>query len=51
MKRKITIDGKTKEHKVRNEDFLRAQINNPPKVYRNKKKYTRKIKHKGVIEE
>ena len=50
MKLKITIDGKTKVHKVRDINTLYAQQANRPSVHKNKKKYTRKIKHKGLEE-
>ena len=31
---------------TRNKDHLNIQINNPSKIFKNKKKYTRKIKHR-----
>ncbi len=54
MKRKL-VDKKTgkvvREWNVRDESILLGQLRNPPKVYRNKKKYTRKEKHKKSISE
>ena len=53
MKRKIritdNISGKVIEREVtvRNYDHLLAQINNRHKVFKDKTKYTRKVKHKG----
>ena len=54
MKTKIKItnniskNNQTKEIEVnvRNKEHLQIQINNPSKIFKNKKKYTRKIKHK-----
>lgn len=49
MRKKI-IDKKTgkvvREFKVRDYSILVGQINNPHTVHKNKKKYTRKQKHK-----
>lgn len=50
MKLKITVDGKTKYSKVRDINTLYIQQANRPSVYKSKKKYTRKIKHKGLEE-
>lgn len=54
MKRKL-VDKETgkvvREWNVRDESILLGQLRNPPKVYRNKKKYTRKQKHKKPVEE
>lgn len=47
MKRKITVDGKTKIVKLRDEATPKSQMVNKPVVYKNKKAYTRKVKHKG----
>ena len=54
MKAKIKITNnvsKSKETKevevnVRNEQHLQIQLHNPAKIIKNKKKYTRKIKHR-----
>ena len=46
MIRKITVDGKTKEYKVRDLAHLDACIKYHSTVVRNRKKYTRKEKHK-----
>lgn len=48
MKKKIVDkNGKVvREFKVRDYSILIGQINNPPKTFRNKKKYCRKEKHK-----
>ena len=49
MKRKI-VDKRTgrvvREWEQRDPSILQGQLRNPPTVYRNKKKYTRKQKHK-----
>ena len=52
MKRRI-VDEKGKvvrEFNVRDKSILIGQINNPPKTFRNKKKYTRKEKYKKDYE-
>lgn len=52
MKRKITINdninktSKTLEVVLRDEDHLRGCLKYPAQVYRNRKKYSRKVKHK-----
>ena len=46
MKQRIVIDGKAKEIKIRDLDHLNACIKYHATVTRNKKKYTRKEKHK-----
>ena len=46
MIRKIIVDGKAKEFKTRDLDHLNACIKYHSTVVRNKKKYTRKEKHK-----
>lgn len=46
MVRKIIVDGKAKEYKMRDIDHLNACIKYHSTVTRNKKKYTRKEKHK-----
>ena len=54
MKAKIKItnniskNNKTKEVEVnvRNTQHLQIQLHNPSKIFKNKKKYTRKLKHK-----
>lgn len=48
----ISTNGKTakvieKEVVVRNEDHFKAQLANKAKIFRNKKLYNRKIKHKN----
>ena len=48
----ISTNGKTakvieKEVVVRNEDHFKAQLANKAKIFRNKKLYSRKIKHKN----
>lgn len=54
MKRKL-VDKETgkiiREWNVRDESILLGQQRNPHIVFRNKKKYTRKEKHKKPIEE
>ena len=54
MKKKI-VDKSTgkvvREFNVRDYSILVGQINNPPKTFRNKKKYTRKEKYKKNYEE
>lgn len=54
MKRKL-IDkesGKVlREWNARDYSILIGLINNPPKIFKNKKKYTRKEKHKKTYEE
>ena len=56
MKRKIkVIDKKTGkvlegEVSVRAYDHFQGQLRNPASVQRNKKKYTRKVKHKKSYE-
>lgn len=54
MKKKI-VDKNTgkvvREFKVRDYSILVGQINNPHTIQRNKKKYTRKEKHKKSYEE
>ena len=47
MNKKITVDGKTKVVKLRDKSILDIQLANRPAVYKNKKKYTRKQKHKN----
>lgn len=52
MKKKIKISdfsGKEKEFEinVRNEQHFQIQLKNPARIFKNKKKYSRKIKHKG----
>ena len=47
MNKRITVDGKTKVVKLRDKSILDMQLSNRPSVYRNKKKYTRKQKHKN----
>lgn len=52
MKRKIKVrdfEGvvKTLEKQVESKDHLASQIKYPKIVFKNKKKYTRKLKHKG----
>lgn len=52
MKKKIKIsdfNGKEKEFEinVRNEQHFQIQLKNPSRIFKNKKKYSRKIKHKG----
>lgn len=44
---RITIFMGGNEVKVRNELCIQCQIANKPKVFRDRKKYTRKKKHKG----
>ena len=48
---KDNISGKTIEKTVnlRDEELFKATLNYPAQVYKNKKKYTRKKKHKGDI--
>lgn len=50
MKRKL-VDRKTgkivREWKVRDYSILLGQIKNPPKTFKNKKKYSRKQKYKN----
>ena len=45
----ISKDKQTKEVEVnvRNEQHLQIQLHNPAKIFKIKKKYTRKIKHRG----
>ena len=45
----ISKDKQTKEVEVnvRNEQHLQIQLHNPAQIFKNKKKYTRKIKHRG----
>ena len=48
----ISTNGKTtkvieKEIMVRDEDHFKAQLTNKAKIFRNKKLYSRKIKHKN----
>ena len=48
----ISTNGKTakvieKEVVMRNEDHFKAQLVNKAKIFRNKKLYSRKIKHKN----
>ncbi len=52
MKRKIKVrdfEGvvKTLEKEEQSKDHLASQIKYPKIVFKNKKKYTRKLKHKG----
>ena len=51
MKRRITIKDKDKvitgEVNCRDYGIVRARQNNPSAIFRNKKKYTRKVKHKN----
>lgn len=49
VKIKIIENGKEKtiEKKISEKDHLQSQIKYKHLVFRNKKKYTRKIKHKG----
>lgn len=53
MKRKvkITLNGKTSEHEynVRNLDHFEVQKNTRMNIFRDKTKYTRKIKHKNKL--
>ena len=44
----ISKDKQTKEVEVnvRNEQHLQIQLHNPAKIFKNKKKYTRQIKHR-----
>ncbi len=55
MKRNITIKDGDKEIKgsvaIRDEEHLKACIKYPSQVWKNKKKYTRKEKHKKSYEE
>lgn len=45
----ISKNNQTKEVEVnvRNKQHLQIQLHNPSKIFKNKKKYTRKLKHKG----
>ena len=52
MKKKIKVKDfegvvQTLEKKEESKDHLAAQIKYPKIVFKNKKKYTRKLKHKG----
>ena len=49
MTYEATRDLPTKEVEVnvRNEQHLQIQLHNPAKIFKNKKKYTRKVKHRG----
>ena len=51
MKKKVKIkifnDEKEFEINIRDQDFVNIVIKNPSTVYKNKKAYTRKIKHKN----
>lgn len=44
----ISKNNQTKEVEVtvRNKEHLQIQLHNPTKIFKNKKKYTRKLKHK-----
>ena len=46
----LSLDERKKEVlkivNTRNKDHLDIQINNPSKIFKNKKKYTRKLKHR-----
>ena len=46
----LSLDERKKEVlkivNTRNKDHLAIQINNPSKIFKNKKKYTRKLKHR-----
>lgn len=52
MKRKIKIIDKVsgkvieKEIEIRNQDHFEIQLKNKSHVFKNRKKYTRKLKHK-----
>ena len=53
MKRRIVDENSriVREFNVRDYSILIGQINNPPKTFRNKKKYTRKEKYRKNYEE
>jgi hypothetical protein len=57
MKQKIKIIDKVsgkvleKEVEIRNQDHFNVQLKNKAHIFKNRKKYTRKLKHKKKDEE
>ena len=51
MKQKIIIEGKEKEFKLRDIDHLNACVKYHSTVTKNKKKYTRKEKHRKNLKD